>query len=92
MDAFGDASNPRNMTKDKILLGGEFGMRRVYSLVVVRVLDDLDTEHPDYASLLRTINDWCKGVARKIRNYFKSGSSASTVRLYLINNLHFLNN
>ncbi|KAJ6601828.1 hypothetical protein DFH09DRAFT_1480905 [Mycena vulgaris] len=34
MDAFGDASNPREMTKERVVKGGEYGMRRFYALVV----------------------------------------------------------
>ncbi|KAK7016017.1 hypothetical protein R3P38DRAFT_3569613 [Favolaschia claudopus] len=62
MDALGDASNPREMTADRVLIGGEFGMGRFYELVVTRILDDLDTAHNASAA-----------IARKIRNFIKSG-------------------
>ncbi|KAJ7932216.1 hypothetical protein B0H13DRAFT_1857350 [Mycena leptocephala] len=77
MDALGDASNPREMTAERVLKGGEYGMRRFYNLVVVPVLDDLDTAHPDYPSVLGSIKGSTGGAARKIRNHFKSGSSST---------------
>ncbi|KAK7029142.1 hypothetical protein R3P38DRAFT_3516119 [Favolaschia claudopus] len=77
IDALGDASNPREMTADRIIKGGEFGVGRFYSLVAVRVLDHLDTSHPEYPAILTTIHQACSGIARKIRNYFKSGGSSA---------------
>ncbi|KAK6993146.1 hypothetical protein R3P38DRAFT_3425964 [Favolaschia claudopus] len=73
MDALGDASNPREMTAEHVILGGEFGMRRFYELVIVRILDDLDTGHPDYISILACAQSASAGIARKIRNFFKGG-------------------
>ncbi|KAJ7795568.1 hypothetical protein B0H14DRAFT_3495839 [Mycena olivaceomarginata] len=73
MDALGDASNPREMTAELVLKDGEFGMLRCYTLVVARVLDNLDTTHPEYPSLLSSIQNASAGIARKIRNHFKSG-------------------
>ncbi|KAJ7664272.1 hypothetical protein B0H14DRAFT_3696973, partial [Mycena olivaceomarginata] len=78
MDALGDASNPREMAAERVLKGGEFGMLRFYTLVVARVLDSLDTAHPDYTSLLSSIQNASAGIARKIRNYFKSGGTNAT--------------
>ncbi|KAJ7713515.1 hypothetical protein B0H14DRAFT_3636039 [Mycena olivaceomarginata] len=75
MGALGDASNPRQMTADRVLKGGEFGMARFYNLVIARVLDNIDTAHPDYASLLGTVQSASAGIARKIRDYFKGGGS-----------------
>ncbi|KAJ7801409.1 hypothetical protein B0H14DRAFT_3155555 [Mycena olivaceomarginata] len=75
MDALGDASNPREMTAERVLKGGEFGMLRFYTLVVARVLDNLDTAHPEYTSLLSSIQNASNGIARKIRNHFKSGGT-----------------
>ncbi|KAJ7725805.1 hypothetical protein B0H16DRAFT_1781625 [Mycena metata] len=77
MDALGDASNPREMTAERVLKGGEYGMQRFYALVLARVLDELDTAHADYASLLGTAQGASNGVARKIRNYFKRGGATS---------------
>ncbi|KAK7019266.1 hypothetical protein R3P38DRAFT_3359257 [Favolaschia claudopus] len=76
MDALGDASNPREMTATRVFKGGEYGMRRFYTLVVIRVLDELDTAHPDYPALLATVQSASLGVARKIRNFFKGGGIA----------------
>ncbi|KAJ7888765.1 hypothetical protein B0H13DRAFT_1888292 [Mycena leptocephala] len=52
---------------------GDASNPRFYNLVVTRVLDDLDIAHPDYTSVLQTIQTVCSGVARKLRNYLKSG-------------------
>ncbi|KAJ7149998.1 hypothetical protein C8R46DRAFT_1306879 [Mycena filopes] len=77
MDVLGDISNPREMTAERVLKGGEYGMRRFCALVVNRVLDDLDAAHPDYRSVLGSVQGACLGVARKIRNYFKRGGATS---------------
>ncbi|KAK7012401.1 hypothetical protein R3P38DRAFT_3019189 [Favolaschia claudopus] len=60
MDALGDASNPREMTAE-------------HELVMARILDDLDTGHPDYISILACAQSASAGIARKIRNFFKGG-------------------
>ncbi|KAK7013565.1 hypothetical protein R3P38DRAFT_3576172 [Favolaschia claudopus] len=73
MDALGDASNPREMTADRVLIGGEFGMGRFYELVVTRILDDLDTAHVHYDSILSCAQNASAATARKIRNFIKSG-------------------
>ncbi|KAJ7837473.1 hypothetical protein B0H13DRAFT_2368115 [Mycena leptocephala] len=72
-----DKESPTEMTAERVLKGGEYGMRRFYNLVVVPVLDDLDTAHPDYPSVLGSIKGSTGGAARKIRNHFKSGSSST---------------
>ncbi|KAJ7183594.1 hypothetical protein C8R46DRAFT_1209756 [Mycena filopes] len=46
MDVLGDASNPREMTAERVLKGGEYGMLRFYDLVVVRILDDVAAAGP----------------------------------------------
>ncbi|KAJ7181829.1 hypothetical protein C8R46DRAFT_1344622 [Mycena filopes] len=61
----------------RVLKGGEYGMRRFCALVVNRVLDDLDAAHPDYRSVLGSVQGACLSVARKIRNYFKRGGATS---------------
>ncbi|KAK6996355.1 hypothetical protein R3P38DRAFT_3629023 [Favolaschia claudopus] len=77
MDALGDASNPREMTADSVIKGGEFGMRRFYTHVVVRVLDTLNTSHSEYPAILTAIHQASSGIARKVRNYFKTGGSST---------------
>ncbi|KAF7371592.1 hypothetical protein MVEN_00014600 [Mycena venus] len=75
MDFLGDASNPRQMTAERVIKGGEYGMLRFYTLIVAPILDDLDAAHPDYLSLFGSVQTACAGIARKIRNYFKSGGA-----------------
>ncbi|KAK7016525.1 hypothetical protein R3P38DRAFT_2541780 [Favolaschia claudopus] len=78
IDALGDASNPREMTAERVLLGGEFGMRRFYELVIARILDDLDTAHPECLSILSCAQNASAGIARKIRNFFKGGGMSGS--------------
>ncbi|KAJ7440727.1 hypothetical protein FB451DRAFT_1191377 [Mycena latifolia] len=76
IEAFGDDSNPKEMSQDRVVRGGEFGIGRIYDLVVVPILDTLDVNHVEYASMLTQVNTFFNGVARKLRNYLKASKSA----------------
>ncbi|KAF7344299.1 hypothetical protein MVEN_01721400 [Mycena venus] len=78
MDIFGDASDPKDMLQDRVVCGGELGIGRVYDLIAVPILDELEVNHAEYSSLLTLVNVFFLGVARKLRAFIKSQPAAKT--------------
>ncbi|KAJ7166237.1 hypothetical protein C8R46DRAFT_1035501 [Mycena filopes] len=75
MDVFGDSSNPKEMSQDKVVCGGEFGIGHIYDLVAVPILDQLDTDDSEYASIFGLTCTFFNGVARRLRAYLKARSA-----------------
>ncbi|KAJ7669796.1 hypothetical protein B0H17DRAFT_1142030 [Mycena rosella] len=67
-DAFGSATDPGHMQHTAVV-GGEYGLRRFYEIIVEPFLDKIN--RPDYDDVLKLLNDCSRALARKCANYIK---------------------
>ncbi|KAJ7279795.1 hypothetical protein C8J57DRAFT_1502432 [Mycena rebaudengoi] len=68
-DAFESATDAGNM-KHAVVIGGEYGLRRFYAVVIEQLLDTID--RTDYEDVFKLLNDTSRALARKCANYVKS--------------------
>ncbi|KAJ7242692.1 hypothetical protein C8J57DRAFT_1526050 [Mycena rebaudengoi] len=68
-DAFESATDAGNM-KHAVVVGGEYGLRRFYAVVIEQLLDTID--RTDYEDVFKQLNDTSRALARKCANYVKS--------------------
>ncbi|KAJ7231774.1 hypothetical protein C8J57DRAFT_1533433 [Mycena rebaudengoi] len=68
-DAFESATDAGNM-KHAVVVGGEYGLRRFYAVVIEQLLDTID--RTDYEDVFKLLNDTSRALARKCANYVKS--------------------
>jgi hypothetical protein len=67
MDAFGDASNPKDMRIAALTSSLEY----FFFNIVVPVVDNFDMDVVDYSRYFDIVSKCCIGLARKVRNHFK---------------------
>ncbi|KAJ7648849.1 hypothetical protein B0H17DRAFT_1147937 [Mycena rosella] len=67
-DAFGSATDPGHMQHTAVV-GGEYGLRRFYEIIVEPFLDKIN--RPDYDDVLKLLNDCSRALAGKCANYIK---------------------
>ncbi|KAJ7238172.1 hypothetical protein C8J57DRAFT_1528832 [Mycena rebaudengoi] len=68
-DAFESATDAGNM-KHAVVVGGEYGLRRFYAVVIEQLLVTID--RTDYEDVFKLLNDTSRALARKCANYVKS--------------------
>ncbi|KAJ7453745.1 hypothetical protein FB451DRAFT_1519086 [Mycena latifolia] len=68
-DALGSATDPGHMMH-AVVVGGEFGLRRFYTVIVEPLLDTVDRS--DYDDVFKLFNDCSRALARKVANYIKT--------------------
>ncbi|KAJ7469108.1 hypothetical protein FB451DRAFT_1560135 [Mycena latifolia] len=68
-DALGSATDPGHMMH-AVVVGGEFGLRRFYTVIVEPFLDTVDRS--DYDDVFKLFNDCSRALARKVANYIKT--------------------
>nr|GAT47365.1 predicted protein [Mycena chlorophos] len=78
IQSFGDAADSKEMNKERLLRGGEFGLRRVYGALVVPLLDEHDTTRPGYSAILTILETFFEAVMRLLRNWQKSKKTGSS--------------
>jgi hypothetical protein len=67
-EAFGSATDAGRM-HHTVVVGGEYGLRRFYAVIVEPFLDR--TDRYDYAEVFQLLNDSCRALGRKCANYIK---------------------
>ncbi|KAJ7053173.1 hypothetical protein C8F01DRAFT_1375342 [Mycena amicta] len=73
IQTFGDAADSKQMNKDRILRGGQYGIGRVFDLLVAPFLDEHDMSRAGYADMLALLTKFFEAVVRILKNWQKSG-------------------
>ncbi|KAJ6471646.1 hypothetical protein C8R47DRAFT_602580 [Mycena vitilis] len=68
-DAFGSATEGGQMLHT-VIVGGEYGLRRFYAVIVEPLLDKVDRD--DYGEVVKLCIDSCRALGRKCGNYLKT--------------------
>ncbi|KAJ7652766.1 hypothetical protein DFH06DRAFT_1418383 [Mycena polygramma] len=69
-DAFGSATDAGQMLQT-VIVGGEYGLQRFYTVIVEPLLDKIDRD--DYDEVVKLCIDSCRALGRKCGNYTKPG-------------------
>ncbi|KAJ7048692.1 hypothetical protein C8F01DRAFT_1188537 [Mycena amicta] len=73
MQTFGDAADHKQMRKECIVRGGSFGIGRVYDVLAIPLLDELDPTDDGYDGMLELLRTFFEAVVRILKNWQKGG-------------------
>ncbi|KAJ7060536.1 hypothetical protein C8F01DRAFT_1293083 [Mycena amicta] len=71
METFGDMAFANHMRVDAIVCGGPFGIRRIFDMIAVLLLDTMDTSNANYNAMFTLINRFFLGASRVLRHHLR---------------------